>query len=90
MINIATNGQSPKAINMAPITAASAAGFTACDQVMGTAKTGTVSDAGRGAEGVLEGVGTAMGSGSATMTRICGATQCGQNGRPSSTSWPHL
>ncbi|HTW30110.1 MAG TPA: hypothetical protein VMD76_00425 [Candidatus Sulfotelmatobacter sp.] len=67
--------------------AANAQGFNACDHVIGTAKTGTVSDAGRasekvGAAAIADGP---AGKGSAMITRICGAPQCGQNGLPSST-----
>src|SRR5579859_309726 len=93
-LTIATNGFKPKPISTEATTAASAHGFKACDHPTGTASTGTVSEAGRAAD-ACAGAGDSANepagqAGSATITRICGAVQCGQNGRPSSTAWPHL
>src|SRR5690348_833436 len=93
-LTIATQGYNPKPINTEATTAASAHGFKASDHPVGTASTGTVSDAGRESVARAMDAGSeklaAAITGSSTSTRICGAMQWGQKGRPSSTDWPHL
>ena len=90
---MATNGFSPKNISNVATNAARAHGRSAPDHCMGSARTGTVCDAGRTSESCdAVAAANAKGAwmGSAMTTRICGAEHCGQKGTPSSTMDPHL
>ena len=85
---MATNGFSPSDISKEATTAAKMQGRNAADHARGSATVAPAGELGITDAGSV--ANTAWAGGSATITRICGAEQCGQNGIPSSTLWPHL
>ena len=89
---MATNRFSPKIISNVATNAARAHGRSASDHCMGSARTGTVCEAGRTSEScdVVAAAKARGETGSAITTRICGAEHCGQKATPSSTRCPHL